>query len=244
MNQANKQDVPVALVTGASRRIGAAIAQQLQKAGFRLVIHCHQSQAAAQILADDMNRLRAHSATVLTADLSAPDAAHQLITDSITWAGRLDLLVNNASLFTRNEADWDAMFTLNVKAPYQLSHAAFPHLVKTHGSIINITDIHADKPLKGYAIYCQTKAALSMQTKVLARELGPNVRVNAVAPGATMWPEQGNQLNDAQQQAIIEQTPLKRHGDPLFIAQAVLALAENAFITGQTLRVDGGRSLN
>lgn len=243
MNHANKHDAPVVLITGAARRIGAAIAKHLHQAGFRVVVHCRQSQAEAQTLVDEMNRVRADSAKVLTADLCHIDAAHQLIANTLAWAGRMDLLVNNASLFTRNEGDWDAMFTLNVKAPFQLSHSAFPHLAKTHGSIINITDIHADKPLKGYAIYCQSKAALNMQTKALAREFAPNVRVNAVAPGAIMWPEQGNQLNEAQQQNIIAQTPLKRHGSPLFIAQAVLALADNAFVTGQTLCVDGGRSL-
>lgn len=243
MNQENKQDAPVVLVTGAAKRIGAVIAQYLHKAGFRVVVHCHQSQAAAKNLTDAMNQLRSDSATLLTADLCRPDLAVQLITDTLNWAGRLDLLVNNASLFTRNEADWDAMFTLNVKAPFVLSNAAFPHLAKTQGSIINITDIHADKPLKDYAIYCQSKAALKMQTKALAREFAPNVRVNAVAPGAIMWPEKGNQLSEKQQQAIINKTLLKRHGNPLYIAQAVLALTNNVYITGQTVRVDGGRGL-
>ena len=243
LNQANKQDAPVALITGASRRIGAAIAQYLQQAGFRVAIHCHQSIAAAQALAADMNRLRTDSATVFTADLCGADSAHQLVENTLAWAGRIDLLVNNASLFSCNSSDWDALFTLNVKAPFLLSHAAYPHLAVTQGSIINITDIHADKPLKGYAVYCQSKAALSMQTKALAREFAPCVRVNAVAPGAIMWPEQGNQLSELQQQHIIDKTPLNRHGSPLFIAQAVLCLAENKFITGQTLRVDGGRSL-
>ena len=243
LNQENKHDAPVALVTGASRRIGAAIAQHLQAAGFRVVIHCHQSRLVAQVLADEMNRLRGDSARVLSADLYDLDAAQQLLTDTLAWTGRIDLLVNNASMFSRNESDWEAMFTLNVKAPFLLSYAARPSLAKTHGSIINLTDIHADKPLKGYAVYCQSKAALSMQTKALAREFAPNVRVNAVAPGAIMWPEQGNQLSDEQQQMIIASTPLKRHGSPLFIAQAVLALAKNEFITGQTLSVDGGRGL-
>lgn len=243
MNRPKKQDVPVALVTGASRRIGAAIAQHLLQAGFRVVMHCHQSNVEAQRLVDTANQTRADSAAMFMADLCRPDSAPQLIADTCDWGGRIDLLVNNASLFTRNVTDWDAMFTLNVKAPFLLSHAAFPHLVLTHGSIINITDIHADFPLKGYAVYCQTKAALRMQTRALAREFAPNVRVNAVAPGAIMWPEQGNQLSEEQQKNIIDNTPLKRHGSPLFIAQAVLSLAENLFITGQTLRVDGGRSL-
>lgn len=243
LNQTNKQDAPVALVTGAARRIGAAIAQHLHTAGFRVIVHCHQSQSAGHALANELNQLRFNSAIMLTADLCRPESVHQLMSDALLWGGRMDLLVNNASLFTRNDADWDGMFNLNVKAPFLLSCAACPHLVKTQGSIINITDTHADRPLKGYAIYCQSKAALDMQTKALAREFAPNVRVNAVAPGAIMWPEQENQLNEEQQQSIIDKTPLKRHGSPLFIAQAVLALAENQFITGQTLRVDGGRSI-
>lgn len=243
MNQANKQDAPVALVTGAAKRIGATIVQHLHKAGFRVAVHCHQSQMEAQVLVNNMNRLRVDSAKVFMADLSHAESVHQLVANTLSWAPRLDLLVNNASLFTRLNTDWDAMFALNVKAPFILSHEAFPHLAKNNGTIINITDIHAEKPLKDYAIYCQSKAALHMQTKALAREFAPHVRVNAVAPGAIMWPEQGNQLSKEQQQHIVAQTPLKRHGSPLFIAQAVLALVDNTFITGQTLRVDGGRSL-
>lgn len=243
MLQQKKDNTPVALVTGAARRIGATIAQHLHAAGFRVVVHCHQSYVEASILVEEMNQRRADSAQVFMADLANPTAPPQLIADTLNWTGRIDLLVNNASLFTCNEADWDAMFCLNVKMPYLLSHAAFPHLSRTHGSIINITDIHADKPLKGYAVYCQSKAALKMQTQALAREFAPSVRVNAVAPGAIMWPEQGNQLSEVQQQNIVNKTPLKRHGSPVFIAQAVLALAENTFITGETLSVDGGRSL-
>lgn len=243
MNQANKQDVQVALVTGSAQRIGAAIVRHLHEAGFRVVIHCYQSQAHAHTLAQELNRNRLDSAMVLTADLCAKKAGQMLISETLKWAGRLDLLVNNASVFSRNDADWDALFNLNVKAPFLLSTSAFPLLSQSHGSIVNITDIHADKPLKGYAVYCQSKAALSMQTKALAREFAPTVRVNAVAPGAIMWPEQDNELNTAQKQKIIAEVPLKQHGNPVFIAQAVLALAENTFITGQTLCVDGGRSL-
>ena len=241
MNLKNKQGVPVALITGAARRIGASIAKYLHTAGFRVMIHCHVSYDAAQALVHELNALRLDSAAVLSVDLRSPNVAHQLILDTVTWGGRMDLLVNNASLFTRSDTDWDEMFHLNVKVPYQLSHAAYSHLATARGSIINITDIHADSPLKGYSIYCQSKAALAMQTKALAREFAPLVRVNAVAPGAIMWPEQSNQLTHEQQQQIINKTLLKQHGDPLFIAQAVLALVENPFITGQTLRVDGGR---
>lgn len=246
MNHDNKQVNRVALVTGAARRIGASIATQLHQAGFRIAIHCHQSQQEAQELAAKMNSDRKDSALVLSADLMIMSEAVELVTKTIGWSGRLDLLVNNASVFTKatlDETEWERLFTTNVKAPFWLSHAAFPHLAAYQGSIINITDINAKKTLKDYASYCQSKAALAMQTKCLAREFAPNVRVNAVAPGATIWPELANQLSDEIQQKIIARTPLKRHGHPTFIAQAVLALVENPFITGQTVCVDGGQAV-
>ena len=243
MKQTNKQEAPVAVITGAARRIGAEIARYLHKNGFRVVVHCHQSEAVAQALDYELNQQRPDSAKVLRADLSLSQSANTLIAETLRWGGRIDLLVNNASLFSRNETDWDEMFNVNVKAPFWLSQAAFAALKTVQGSIINITDTHADRPLKGYAIYCQSKAALSMQTKALAREFAPNVRVNAVAPGEIAWPEHANQLDTEQQQHIINKTPLQRHGHPLFIAQAVFALAENQFITGQILCVDGGRSI-
>lgn len=249
MNHDNKQANRVALVTGAARRIGACIAAHLHQAGFRVVVHCHQSQTAAQKLVAEMNNQRKDSSLMLVADLSIKQEAVDLITNSIAWANRLDLLVNNASVFTKtrmdvlDDSEWENLFTTNVRAPFWLSHSAYPHLAVHNGSIINITDIHAQKPLKDYSIYCQSKAALVMQTLSLAREFAPSVRVNAVAPGATMWPEQSNALSEDVRQKIIERTPLKRHGDPVFIAQAVLALAENPFITGQTLSVDGGQGV-
>lgn len=249
MNHDNKQANRVALVTGAARRIGACIATHLHQAGFRVVVHCHRSQTAAKKLVSEMNTRRHDSALMLVADLSIKQEAIDLITNSIAWASRLDLLVNNASMFTKtrmdvlDDSEWENLFTTNVQAPFWLSHSAYPHLALHNGSIINITDIHAQKPLKNYSIYCQSKAALAMQTLSLAREFAPSVRVNAVAPGATMWPEQTNALSEDIQQQIIERTPLKRHGDPVFIAQAVLALAENPFITGQTLSVDGGQGV-
>ena len=249
MNHANKQAIRVAIVTGAARRVGATIAHYLHQAGFRVVIHCHQSTIAAQALADKMNQRRSESALVLTADLTLKDQAIALINDTIHWAGRLDLLVNNAAIFTKTALDalddthWNALFTTNVQAPFWLSQTAYPFLAAQKGSIINITDIHAERPLKDYAVYCQSKAALTMQTKALAREFAPNVRVNAIAPGAIAWPEFDNALSDEQQQKIIDKTPLKQHGHPAFIAQAVLMLVENPFITGQQLAVDGGRSL-
>jgi pteridine reductase len=249
LNQADKQENKVALVTGAARRIGAAIVTQLHQANFRVVIHCHQSLAEAQVLAQTLNQQRPDSALILQKDLGAPCMAKELIAAVVAWAGRLDLLVNNASVFKRsecsvfNETDWDTLFTTNVKVPFLLSLAAHPYLALKQGAIINITDVHADKPLKNYAAYCQSKAALAMQTKALAREFAPKVRVNAVAPGAIAWPEHENVLSLELQQRIIAQTPLKRRGEPSCVAQAVLALAENLFITGEILHVDGGRGI-
>ncbi|KTC99322.1 pteridine reductase [Legionella erythra] len=244
-----KQEDRVALVTGGARRIGASIVQFLHQAGFKVAIHCHQSSTEAANLAKLLNNLQANSAEVIQCDLQRSDAGASIINDVTRWAGRLDLLVNNASVFFRTDTqqwqvdDQNRLFQINVFAPFALSTAAFPWLQLQKGSIVNITDIHADNPLKGYALYCQSKAALAMQTKALAREFAPLVRVNAVAPGAIAWPEHENSLSLSAREQIIARTPLKSHGQPEYIAQAVLALANNAFITGQILKVDGGRSL-
>ena len=246
MNRVNTQAGAVALITGAARRIGAQIARYLHHAGFDVVIHCYQSQRPAMHLAEELNLIRPSSAIVLRANLAVEAQGRSLIQQVIRWKGRFDLLVNNASLFikdTNDTAVFDELFTVNVKAPFWLCDAAFDALKIGEGCVINITDIHAEKPLKDYSFYCQTKAALKMQTESLARVYAPFVRVNAVAPGAILWPEKDNALNEALKLNIISQTPLKRHGDPKWIAQAVYLLADNQFITGQTLRVDGGRSL-
>ncbi|MDP3268602.1 MAG: pteridine reductase [Legionella sp.] len=250
MNQANKQEAKVALVTGGARRIGAAIVRHLHGAGYKVMIHCHFSLTQAHDLANEFNNQRPNSAFVIQRDLAEHEMAQEILTTVQEWSGRLDLLVNNASLFIRsdcsgfNDDDWKILFDINVKAPFLLSLAAQPLLKMRRGVIINLTDIHAEKPLKGYSVYCQTKAALEMQTKSLAREFSPEIRVNAVAPGAIAWPEDANSLTSAAQQKIIAKTPLKSHGNPEYIAQAVLALADNPFITGQIMKVDGGRSLN
>lgn len=250
LNKVNKQEAKVALVTGGARRIGAAIVKTLHAADYKVVIHCHHSLNEAHALAAALNNQRVDSAFVLQRELTEQGAASEMMTTINEWAGRLDLLVNNASVFIRTdcnsfaEADWAGLFDTNVKAPFLLSLAARPLLNKTSGCIINITDIHAERPLKGYSLYCQSKAALEMQTKTLARELAPSIRVNAVAPGATIWPEKENTLSAPEQQKIIDKTPLKSHGNPECIAHAVLSLAQNPFITGQTLKVDGGRSLH
>lgn len=238
---------PVALITGAARRIGAAITHYLHTAGFRVVIHYFQSESAAHSLAQNLNLQQKDTALTLKADIRQELQITTLLAATLTWGKRLDLLVNNASIFIKdvevNAKQWDNLFTTNVQAPYRLSQGAFPHLAQQHGSIINITDTHVDKPLKNYGIYCQTKAALTMQTRSLSREFAPHVRVNAVAPGAIAWPENNNELPPEIKDNIINKTPLQRHGKPEDIAKAVIALAENTFITGQVLCVDGGRSL-
>ncbi|MFT4059604.1 MAG: pteridine reductase [Legionella sp.] len=249
MKPSNKQEAKVALVTGGARRIGAAIIKKLHTSGYKVVIHCHRALKEGHELAIILNEKKPDSAFVLQRELTAPDAVQEIINSISDWTNRLDLLVNNASVFLRNHCneiaahDWDILFNTNVKVPFLLSLAARPLLAKQSGSIINLTDIHAEKPLSGYSIYCQSKAALEMQTKSLACEFAPEVRVNAIAPGAISWPENDNSLDLELQQKIIEKTPLKQHGDPEFIAQAVVALAENPFITGQILKVDGGRGL-
>lgn len=249
MNQPNKQEAQVALVTGGARRIGAAIVKKLHAGGYRMVIHCRSTLDEAHALAQELNQIRMDSAFVLQRELTAVNAAQEMISTVIEWAGRIDLLVNNASAFMRTDctvfavSDWDTLFDSNVKVPFALSVAAYPFLKKQRGCIINITDIHGERPLQGYAVYCQTKAALEMQTKALAKEFAPEVRVNAVAPGATIWPEHGNSLDESARQKIIAKTPLQTHGHPDFIADAVWALVGNSFITGQTLQVDGGRGL-
>ena len=249
MNHANKQDTKVAIITGAARRIGAAIAKYLHASGFNVVIHYNNSKADALALMQSLNLKRQDSAIILQANLCVNNDIIKLIEDTIKWGKRLDLLVNNASIFIKNEPNeftdktYNLLFNTNVLAPFYLSQTAYQYLALNQGAIINITDIHAAKPLKDYALYCQSKAALNMQTLSLAKEFAPFVRVNAVAPGAIAWPEGENELSIELQNKIIESTPLKRHGDPIYIAKAVLALAENPFITGQILNVDGGRSL-
>ncbi|MCA0403576.1 MAG: pteridine reductase [Proteobacteria bacterium] len=247
MIETNKQG-SLALVTGASRRIGRAIVEILHEKGFKVAIHYNYSATEALDLVNILNQKRADSAFACQKDLTKPQAAEQLMKE-VAKHGLLSLLVNNASIFKTSDLnsteprEWDALFNANVKAPWALSLACRPYLEKSKGSIINITDIHAESPLKDYAVYCQTKAALVMQTKALAKEFAPLIRVNAIAPGAIAWPEDDNSLSQAKKEKIINQTPLKRHGDPQFIAQALWSLVENPFITGQILAVDGGRSI-
>jgi len=236
------------LVTGAAHRVGASIVKLLHEQGANIILHYRSSKAAAQVIADDLNRQRENSVVLLAADLSNPHSYSQLIENSVNCFGGLDVLVNNASSFYPtpvNEAtldQWDDLMSSNLKAPFFLAQAASSHLAKNQGCIINIVDIHADKPLKGHPIYCMAKAGLVMMTKALAKELGPMIRVNAVAPGAILWPEG---MEAEIKSEIMERTALKRKGDPHDIAKAVLYLARDAdYMTGQIMAIDGGRSLN
>lgn len=248
MKATDSQGSKTALITGSARRVGATIARTLHQAGYQIVIHCRHSLTEAHCLASELNQKKPGSAIVIQKDLLSPQGPELLIKDVLKWKNRLNLLVNNASDFIKDPLQfdpehWQHLMTINAEAPWRLSLAAAEALTKSCGQIINISDIHAEKPLKGYSVYCQTKAMLNMQTKALAQNLAPAVRVNAIAPGAIIWPEQDNALNETIKQEIINKTLLKKHGAPEYIAQAVIALAENPYITGQILAVDGGRSV-
>jgi len=242
-------EAPVVLVTGAARRVGAEIVRSLHAAGARVAIHYRASAADAQGLADTLEAARPDSAAAFAADLLDTDALPRLVAAVVKRFGRLDALVNNASSFyaTRvgaiDAAAWDDLVGSNLKAPLFLSQAAAPHLAQSKGCIVNITDIHAERPLKDYPLYCAAKAGLLGLTRALAVELGPAVRVNAVAPGAIEWPQEGTDFPPAEREAIIGHTLLKRVGAPADIARAVRFLIFDApYVTGQVVNVDGGRS--
>ncbi len=238
----------VAVVTGAARRVGAAIARRLHGAGASVVLHYRSSDAEAAQLEKELNAARAGSAVRMKADLLAPVAPQALVNAARQHFGRLDFLVNNASAFypTRlgeiEAGHWDELVGSNVRAPLFLAQAAAPQLALAGGAIVNIADIHAERPLKGYVVYSLAKAALVALTRSLALELAPSVRVNAVAPGAIAWPEDG-QFESAERARIVATTPLARTGTAEEVAQAVHFLCAASFVTGQVLAVDGGRSI-
>ena len=246
---ANNLNSPVVLVTGASKRVGAAIVQRLHREGWRVAIHYRASAEAAAALAASLNRLRADSATVFAADLLDLQALPKLIEQVVTQCGQIDALVNNASTFyptaigTVTPADWTQLMGSNLQAPLFLSQAAAPHLRRTRGCIVNITDIHAERPMAGYVVYNIAKAGLRGLTAALARDLAPEIRVNAVAPGPIEWPDDG-QISESEKLRILDHVPLKREGGAVQIAEAVKYLVCDAdFVTGQTINVDGGRSI-
>jgi pteridine reductase len=242
-------NAPVVLVTGAARRIGAQIAQTLHGAGARLVLHYRSSQQDAEQLAAQLNAQRSGCAITVQTDLNCIEALPALVDTALAEYGRLDALVNNASSFFATPlgqitpAQWDDLMNSNLKAPLFLSQAAAPALRDQGGCIVNITDIHAQRPMKDYPVYCAAKAGLLGATRALAIELAPRVRVNAVAPGAIAWPQTGRDFLPQDKQAIIEHTLLKRVGHPEDIARAVKYLIFDApYVTGQVIQVDGGRT--
>ena len=237
-----------ALVTGAARRIGAAIARRLHAAGASVMLHYRGTATAAAELEAELNAARAGSAATVKADLLAPIAPTALVGATLDRFGALDLLVNNASTFYPTAVgaieggQWEELIGSNLRAPLFLSQEAAPELARRGGAIVSIADIHAERPLKGYVVYSIAKAGLVAMTRSLALELGPAVRVNAVAPGAIAWPEDG-QFPPAERERIVATTPLERLGAPEEIARAVHFLATASFVTGQVLAVDGGRSV-
>ena len=238
----------VALVTGAARRIGAAIVRGLHTDGARVAVHYRGSATAAEALVGELNSRRSDSAAAFQLDLQDCDAMPQLIADITDWGGGLDILVNNASAFYPTPpgditADqWDDIVGANLKAPLFLSQAAMTELRRSRGAIINIVDIHAQRPLRNHSVYGAAKAGLAMLTRSLAKDLAPEIRVNGVSPGAILWPE--DDIGDDDKQSILQQIPLQRSGNPDDIAGCVLYLARDAtYVTGQIIAVDGGRSV-
>jgi pteridine reductase len=239
----------VVLITGGARRVGAAITRKLHEAGANVVIHYHRSAAEAHALSAELNAMRAMSTTTLGGDLLELKVLNSLVEATIARFGHLDILINNASTFYPTPvgeitaAHWDNLMGTNLRAPIFLSQAAAPHLKAREGLILNIADIHGIRPLRYHTVYSPAKAGLIMLTQSLARELAPQVRVNAIAPGPVQFPETG--LTDEMKQVIIDKTLLKRRGSPEDIARAALFFASEApYITGQILAVDGGRSAN
>jgi pteridine reductase len=238
----------VALVTGGARRVGAAIARRLHAAGASVLVHYRDSEADASRLAAELNGVRAKSAAKVKAELLAPIAPRALVSAAVDSFGRLDVLVNNASSFfpvamgAVEASHWEELVGSNLRAPLFICQEAAPHLAEAEGCIVNIVDIHAERPLKGYPVYSIAKGGLAALTRSLALELAPKVRVNGVSPGAIAWPEDG-QFDPGERSRIVATTPLARVGSPEDIAQAVHFLACATYVTGQIVAVDGGRSI-
>lgn len=241
------QDTAVAVVTGAAKRIGAEIARHLHGQGMNLVVHYHSSKAEAEQLVAELNQSRSDSAIAIPLDLANIADFNEFYRQVIAKWQRIDVLVNNASTFYKtelgkvNEQIWNDLIASNCKGPFFLAQEFANDLAKNNGCIINISDIHGMRPLQDYSVYCIAKAGLVMQTKALAKELGPDVRVNSIAPGAILWPEAENELEQAQQAKIMRKACLQRNGSPEDIAEAVWFLCNSKYITGQILSVDGGR---
>jgi len=241
--------IKTALITGGAKRIGAVTTHTLHQAGYNVIIHCRLSREAADDLAAELNNNRTDSAKVIQGDLNNETVYNHLIEEAYQCWNRLDVLVNNASSFYPTPVgsitldDWHNLLNSNLKAPLFLAQAAAPYLKQVEGNIINMTDVHAQRPMKDHPVYCAAKAGLAMLTMSLAKELGPEVRVNSVAPGAILWPD--NDMPEHTKNLILERTSLKKLGDPIDIAKTILFLVRDAhYITGQIIAVDGGRNIN
>lgn len=241
----------VILITGGAKRVGAAICRLLHEGGAKLMIHYRSSNREARALQSELNLKRPNSVAIIQGDLLKLSVLPTLVQETVQHFGRLDALINNASSYYPSELgaitehQWEDLIGPNLKAPLFLSQAAAPELKKTQGTIINITDMHVERPKKGYIVYSVAKAGLVTLTKSLAHELAPEVRVNAVAPGPVLWPEDNPQFDEVYRQRVISQTLLKRIGEGDDVAKAVRFLLQDApFITGHVMAVDGGRSLN
>ena len=239
----------VVLITGGGKRVGAAICRRLHLAGATLMLHYRSSAGEARLLQAELNHARADSVALIQADLLDLAKLPAMVEQTIQTYGRIDALINNASSFFQTPVgeieptDWDDLIGTNLKAPLFLSQAAAPALREAHGAIVNITDIHAERPLKNYVVYSVAKAGLVGLTRSLARELAPEVRVNAVAPGPILWPDDES-FDELSRQRIISHTPLRREGAPEDIARAVhFLLADAGYVTGETIHVDGGRHM-
>ena len=237
----------VVLITGGAKRVGAAICRRLHAAGADLMLHYRESAGEARLLQAELNHQRKDSVALIQADLLDLAKLQSLVDQTVQRFGKLDALINNASSFFQTPVgeitveQWDDLIGTNLRAPLFLVQAAAPALKKSQGAVVNITDIHAERPLKNYVVYSVAKAGLVGLTRSLARELAPEVRVNAVAPGPILWPDD-EAFDELSRQRIISHTPLKREGTPEDIAKAVqFLLAEGSYVTGETINVDGGR---
>jgi pteridine reductase len=241
----------VVLVTGGAKRVGAAICRTLHAAGANIALHYRSSKDEAQALATELNRLRPHSVALVQADLLRLHDLEHMVQKAMQHLGRLDAVVNNASSFFPTPLDeitaaqWDDLIGTNLQAPLFLAQAAAAELRRNHGAIVNIVDIHAERPMHGHLLYSVAKSGLSGLTRALAQELAPQVRVNAVAPGVIIWPEVAEWEDEERRRKIIAHTLLKREGEPDDIARTVKFLLSDApYVTGQVIAVDGGRSIN
>ena len=235
-----------ALITGGAARIGAQIVKTLHHNQFNIIIHCNQSKDKAQLLCDELNSIRANSVEIVSGNLNNIDELDSLVSS----VKSIDLLVNNASVFYPKSVedsemkDWDDVININLKAPFFLSKGLSKTLSENDGSIINIIDIHSERPLKKHAIYNISKAGLKMLTQTLAKELAPRIRVNGVSPGSILWPQDSAEISENDKNLMLERIALHRQGSPQDIADTVLFLANSNYITGQIINIDGGRTLN